>query len=395
MINKNKILVGVAAAAFLGPFSQTVYTPSLVQLEQYFHVNTLLINLTISLFTAILAISNFVIGPIVDRWGRRATLLPGLIVFSAGALICMLAGTYGVFLVGRAIQAAGISTALLVAPTVIGDIYAPHERAKAMSLYQTVSFMGPVIGPVLGGLIASCFPWQWIFGLLAAAGVVMWLYNRSQLEETLPADVAPMPIGIHAYRSVLSNRSAFAIITVGFSQMYGYYVFLVFLPALLHSLFTLPATSHGFFFVPLTAGLLLGVGLGSRWQKHWTRTRILNTTTFGMAINVLVFWLVLQSKLLTIPLLVVFLLFYGLLLGCSMPVQSTILVNLFQQQKATANGLYNFFRFTGAAIGPLAGGFIVMKYTVNSVFLILAVLLTIAAFIIRKNLSDPFESVSR
>ena len=45
---RRRILLGVSAAAFLGPFTQTVYTPSLPELRDVFHVDTLLVNLTIS-----------------------------------------------------------------------------------------------------------------------------------------------------------------------------------------------------------------------------------------------------------------------------------------------------------------------------------------------------------
>jgi DHA1 family bicyclomycin/chloramphenicol resistance-like MFS transporter len=391
-VNRNRTLAGVAAGAFLGPFTQTVYTPALVQLERFFHVNTLLINLTISLFTAILAISNFVVGPIADRWGRRATLLPGLIVFIGGSLVCMAADSYGWFLAGRALQAAGISTAALVAPTVIGDIFTPAERPKAMSTYQTLTFLGPVLGPVLGGVIAYYFPWQWIFALLAVAAAVVLAYNWARLKETLPRDTVPTRISLGMFANILRNRSAFSIILVGFSQYYGYYVFLVFLPVLLHTMPTLPVKLYGVFFVPLTLGLLLGVRLGSRLQKHWTRTRLLNAASFGMGITVTLFWMALHWQLMTIPVLVLLLSCYGLLLGGSTPVQSTILVNLFQQQKGTALGFYNFARFTGAAIGPVVGGLLVQCYSVNAVFLLLAVLLTCAAVLIRKYLSDPYET---
>ena len=56
--DRARILVGVSAAAFLGPFTQTVYTPSLPELGQDFGVSIVLVNLTISLFTAILAVSS-------------------------------------------------------------------------------------------------------------------------------------------------------------------------------------------------------------------------------------------------------------------------------------------------------------------------------------------------
>ena len=217
--NNAAILTGVAATAFLGPFTQTVYTPSLPELQEFFQVNTVMVNLTISLFTAILAVSNFIVGPAADVWGRRAVLLPGLAVFCLGSLLCLLATPYPLFLAGRAVQAIGISTALLVAPTVIGDIYAPAERAQAMSAYQTVTFLGPVFGPVIGGLIAAYLRWQWAFALLVAAAVAVWAYNLRFLKETKPHSVTPVKITAQTFHGVLANRSALSIVVIGFSQL--------------------------------------------------------------------------------------------------------------------------------------------------------------------------------
>ena len=242
VMTKKKILIGVSAAAFLGPFTQTVYAPSLPELGGFFQVNTVLANLTISMFSIILALGSFVIGPLADRRGRRATLLPALLLYTAGSLICLVSASYWLFLGGRAVQAVGISAALLIGPAVIGDIYSPKERGEAMGVFQTVSFLGPVVGPVAGGLIAAYLYWQWAFALLAAGGLAAWAYNRRELKETLSHDAVTTKIGFNTFREVLADRSAFSIILLGFSQYYGYYVFLVFLPLLLSSLFALPTS---------------------------------------------------------------------------------------------------------------------------------------------------------
>lgn len=388
-LSNRGLLFGLAAAAFLGPFTQTVYAPSLPELGRFFQVNTVLVNLTISLFTAILALANLVVGPLADRWGRRALLLPGLLVYALGSGLCLVATDYWVFLGGRVVQAIGISTALLVAPTVIGDIYPPQERAAAMGVQQTMTFLGPVFGPVVGGLIAAHLHWQWAFALLTAAGIAAWLYNRSHLIETLPRDLAPLAITPEALARVLANRSAAAIVVLGFSQFFGYYLFLVFLPALLAELGAQSASAAGFCFLPLTAGILGGIHIGGRWLKPWRRTRIVGTASFGIGATSLLFWLALATGLMELPLLLAFLLVYGLLLGASLPVQTTILVDLFAQEKATAVGTYNFFRFTGAACGPIVGGAIGLAWGTDKVFLALGILLLFAAWIVRQNLSDP------
>jgi DHA1 family bicyclomycin/chloramphenicol resistance-like MFS transporter len=389
-MNNASVLGGVAAAAFLGPFTQTVYAPSLPELQKFFGVDTLLVNLTNSLFTAILALSNFVVGPAADRRGRRAVLLPGLVAFALGSVLCFSATTYSLFLAGRAVQAFGISTALLVAPTVVGDIFQPAERAHAMSVYQTVIFLGPVLGPVLGGLIAQQLGWRWSFALLSVAGVGAWLYNLRYLPETRPAALAPSGHSLRPFVSVLANRSARSIILVGFSQFYGYYVFLVFLPELLNALSVSSTAVKGAMFAPLTAGILAGIYAGHHWQKRWSRTRILAASSLLIGGNVLVLWLAVFASALTVPLLIALLLVYGVLLGCSLPVQSTILVNLFTKDRGTAVGAYNFFRFMGAAIGPIVGALVEARLGVHAVILSAAVLLGISALILRVSVYDPF-----
>ena len=391
-MNKAVILGGVAAAAFLGPFTQTVYAPSLPELQDFFGVDTLLVNLTISLFTAILALSNFVVGPAADRRGRRAVLLPGLVAFVLGSILCLSATSYSFFLAGRAVQAFGISTALLVAPTVVGDIFPPAERAQAMSVYQTVIFLGPVLGPLLGGVIAQQLGWRWSFALLSVAGAGVWFYNLRCLQETKPAVLAAAGHSLRPFVSVLVNRSARSIILVGFSQFYGYYVFLVFLPKLLTALSVFSTAVKGAMFAPLTAGILAGIYVGHQWQKRWSRTRILASSSFLIGSNVLVLWLAVFAGALTVPVLVALLLVYGVLLGCSLPVQSTILVNLFTKDRGTAVGAYNFFRFMGAAIGPIVGALVEAWFGVHAVILSVAVLLGVSAVALRFSLYDPFEA---
>ncbi|HUW35785.1 MAG TPA: MFS transporter [Rhodocyclaceae bacterium] len=389
--NKLKILIGVSAAAFLGPFTQTVYTPSLPALQGFFGVNTVLVNLTISLYSVVFALGNLFVGPLADRWGRRTLLFPGLTVFCLGSLVCLFSSSYWLFLAGRLLQGLGASAGSVVAGAVVADIYAPHERARAMGVYQTVVYLGPVFGPVAGGLIAAYLHWQWAFALLAVVAALLWAYNRSRLPETLPRDLVPIRITWHTFRGVLAKPAAAAILLVGFSQFYGYYVFLVFLPGLLSSLLAQSTASLGFFFLPLTVGILLGISIGRHWQKRWTRTRITVTCSFGISATVFLLWLALAAHALSVPLLVALLAAYGVLLGASLPVQTTILVNQFQQEKATALGIYNLARFSGAAAGPVAGGLIELRYGAAAVFLSLALLLFLAAAVIRRNLSDPYE----
>jgi MFS transporter, DHA1 family, multidrug resistance protein len=392
-VQKNgKILIGLSIAAFLGPFTQTIYTPSLPEIGHYFHANSFMVNFTISIYTMILAASQFLIGPLSDTKGRRATLLPGLLLFMLGSFICFFSTNYVVFLIGRAIQALGISTGSVVAAAVIGDIYAPKERGRAMSIYQMMVFLGPVLGPVLGSMIAAYSHWQWVFAILVTGALIVYVYNRVYLHETLPKDTAPRKITLRTFKQILLDKSAFAIMLLGFFQFYGYYIYLVFLPSLLDQLFQVSMAAKGLFFMPLTAGIVLGTFLGGRVQRYLSHTSILVYTSYGIGWVVLLFWMGLLLKFLTIPVLVAFLLGYGVLLGMSLPSQSTTLVNLFLDQKGTAMGIYNFIRFTGAAIGPLLGAVFYEAGGNHALYISLCLFLFTAAAVIHKNMNDPLET---
>ncbi len=393
---RTRILFGVSAAAFLGPFTQTVYAPSLVEIGADLHASTLMVNLTISVYSIIFAASSFVWGPLADSRGRRAVLLSGLSLFIAGSALCLFAPAYALFLVGRIVQACGISTGSVIAATVIGDVYAPAERQHAMSANQLVVFLGPVFGPVIGGFVAGYLHWQWAFGVLIVAGVLVLLYDRAVVPETLRNDAEGSTLSLRRVRNVVRDRAARSLLLLGFGQFYGYYVFLVFLPLLVER-FGLSTAQKGLAFVPLTAGILAGITFARRVLTHWPSARLIRASSWAIAATVLVLSLLLAGNALSLALLATAMTLYGFLLGASLPAQSTLMVSLFSADRATAMGLYNFTRFIGAAAGPLLGAIVAEAFGDPAMMVSLALFLLAAAYSIERSTANAEggESCSR
>lgn len=394
MSKKTKILIGLSVAAFLAPFTQTIYTPSLPEIGEYFSVNVFMVNLTISIFTFILATSQFIIGPLTDTRGRKAILIPGLILFLIGSFICFLATEYYVFLFGRIVQAFGISAGSVVAAAVIGDIYSPKDRGGAMSVYQTMVFLGPVLGPLIGSFMSGFFDWHWVFIILIAVAICSIIYNKIVLYETLPKNTVPKKITFQTFKKIVSHPSSFSIMLLGFMQFYGLYLFLVFLPDLLDKLFVLSVSMKGLLYIPLTAGILVGAILGGKLQKHFTRKSLLIFTSYGSSVVVFLFWGFVTLNIMPMWLMIVLLLGFGSQFGVSLPAQTTVIVNLFQDEKGTAMGTYNFLRFSGAGVGPLLGAIIYNIGGDFALYLSLFALLLISAFFIHRNMYDPLQQLT-
>ncbi|WP_380027915.1 MFS transporter [Effusibacillus consociatus] len=355
VVNPKLIIYLVAFAAFLGPFTQTIYAPILPEIQSDFRTSQFLVNMSISIFTIVLAVMQIVYGPLTDRKGRRKVLLPGIALYILASIGCAYSDSIHQLLVFRAIQAAGIAAGSVVATTVIGDLFEGKLRGRAMGTFQMLVALGPVAGPVIGGFVGGRFGYQGIFVVLAAAGVLMFAANFRYLRETKPEGGAGDSFQIRDFLSILVHPTGSAVILLGFIQYYTFYNFLVFLPDILDRYYKLSAEGKGMVFLPLSLMLVAGSFLGGRLQERVDARKGLIATSFFNVMAIVLF--VFVSKF-SLALLVAGIFLFGLFFGLSLPVQTTLLTEPFLRQRATAIGVYNFFRYMGMAAGPLIGSFL-------------------------------------
>ncbi len=344
----------VAFAAFLGPFTQTVYAPILPELGGALRTTPFLINLSISIFTLVLAFMQIIYGPLVDRSGRKRTLLAGLAIYIVASLGCFLADCIETLLAFRALQAVGIAAGAVVAVTVIGDRFEGAARGRAMGSFQMMVALGPVVGPVVGGFVGEHLDFHYVFLLLALVGAAALLSNAIWLRETRPAG-EPRAFHPAQYLEVLGNRQGLAIMLLSFVQYYAFYNYLVFMPRVLDAVYGLSASEKGLVFLPLSVAVVIGSYVGGRLLGQWRPRPMLLVTALLNALSLLLFLAVAPLSLVA---LVVAVTAFGLFLGLSLPVQTSLLMDLYQHNRATAVGSYNFFRFMGMATGPVLGSWL-------------------------------------
>ena len=348
------LTIMVAFAAFLGPFTQTVYAPILPELGGALRTTPFLINLSISIFTLVLAFMQIIYGPLVDRSGRKLTLLAGLAIYIVASLGCFLADCIETLLAFRALQAVGIAAGAVVAVTVIGDRFEGAARGRAMGSFQMMVALGPVVGPVVGGFVGEHLDFHYVFLLLALVGAAALLSNAIWLRETRPAG-EPRAFHPAQYLEVLGNRQGLAIMLLSFVQYYAFYNYLVFMPRVLDAVYGLSASEKGLVFLPLSVAVVIGSYVGGRLLGHWRPRPMLLVTALLNALSLLLFLAVAPLSLVA---LVVAVTAFGLFLGLSLPVQTSLLMDLYQHNRATAVGSYNFFRFMGMATGPVLGSWL-------------------------------------
>jgi DHA1 family bicyclomycin/chloramphenicol resistance-like MFS transporter len=92
---------------------------------------------------------------------------------------------------------------------VVRDLMGGRAMARLMSLVMTVFMIVPILAPTLGQGIMLFAPWQWTFGVLGIAGLLMMAWIGLRLPETLPQEDRPtlnLAGSFRAYKQVLTTR---------------------------------------------------------------------------------------------------------------------------------------------------------------------------------------------
>ncbi|ANP79952.1 MFS transporter [Bacillus cereus] len=364
------ILYVVCMSALLGSFAQNIYTPILPMIQGSFHTSLYLVNVTVSLFTFVLAIMQLIYGPFIDTKGRKSVLIPSLIISTIGSIGCAFSANIYVFLFFRAVQAIGIAAIPVVAATIIGDLFEGKERGEAMSLYQMLLALAPAIGPLIGGYLGSINGHVSVFLFLSILGILLLTINISLLPETKPT-VSKQPQAKKNYWRILKNKTGFSITLISFIQFCIYFCFLVFLPSILTNSFHLTASEIGLMFVPMSLSIMLGSYCYKFLQKRLTTKQALFITSFFNIICVTLFSFTYNIN---ITFIIIVTSLYGFSMGLSMPTHTTLLTEEFVQERATAIGMYNFIRYLGMGTGPLIGGFLLFNQKYFWIFFLGAIM---------------------
>jgi DHA1 family bicyclomycin/chloramphenicol resistance-like MFS transporter len=188
------VLAGLAAT---GTLATNILLPSLPQIAVSLKVSSAAVTSDITIFLAVFAVGQLVVGPISDRYGRRWPVLAGFAVFFAGSIWCALANDLPSLLIGRVIQAAGACATSVLSRAIARDMFSGAALARAMALIMIAMAAAPGFSPLLGGALDHYFGWRSEFVLVAAFAALGALAYGTVLGETHHATRTPLdPLAI-------------------------------------------------------------------------------------------------------------------------------------------------------------------------------------------------------
>lgn len=120
-------------------------------------------------------------GRMLDFWGTRKIYGASFLIYAAGSLLCALAPSYTLLILGRVIQGIAGAAVLPTVFTTVRMAFPEGRRGRALGIWAAVNGASLSGGPVIGGLLIGAFGWRSIFwldvpiALLAAAAMWRWV----------------------------------------------------------------------------------------------------------------------------------------------------------------------------------------------------------------------------
>lgn len=208
-----------------------------------------------------LGVGQLFFGPLSDSFGRKPIVYVGFILFTVASIICILAPSLEIMIVGRILQGIGLSAPRTMAISIIRDTYKGDYMARVMSFVTAFFILIPVVAPAIGKFILDSFGWEGIFymQLFFALVVSIWFWKRQP--ETLK-EAYKIPFSGNVFISGLKEFLKYRE-TVAFTFISGLVTgaFLVYLSASQHvfeNQYGLPEQ-----FPYIFAGLAVSIGIAT------------------------------------------------------------------------------------------------------------------------------------
>ncbi|MFC7698218.1 multidrug effflux MFS transporter [Bradyrhizobium sp. GCM10028915] len=174
----------LAALSASGTLATNILLPSLPSIAVAVGVTSAQVTSTITIFLAMFAVGQLVVGPLSDRFGRRIPVMIGFAVFFAGSIWCALANDLAALLIGRVVQAGGACATSVLSRAIARDLFQGEKLARVLTFVMVAMAAAPGFSPLVGGALDHFFGWRSAFVFVGIFAVVAALAFLAAFGET-------------------------------------------------------------------------------------------------------------------------------------------------------------------------------------------------------------------
>ena len=219
-LRANQILIWICLITLVNQLGFGMVIPVLPLFVQTFGGTAGAVGAAVALYGLGRLLFDLPMGQLTERLGRRQVFIVGEVITVVGTLLCALAPTYNVLLIGRFIGGVGGATVLTVGQIIVADVSKRENRGHMMGVYMSFFQFAVGIGPVVGGLVATALGPRAPFLAFAVLAAVAGFVGARKLVETrgLGERSSHATSTRAVYRELLGNSSFLFIGAIGFAS---------------------------------------------------------------------------------------------------------------------------------------------------------------------------------
>lgn len=370
------LLIAVAA---IGPLTLNGVLPATSAIMADLSTRYELAQMVLTVFLAANLLSQLVLGPAADKYGRRPVMLFSLLVFIIGSLVCATAGSIEVLLAGRFVQGVGGAVCVFLPRTIVRDIYSQGKAASMIGYMTTAMMVAPLFGPAVGGWVTDNSSWRFMYaglaGLTSLLLLACWRYQRETLGNASIDGQAGSQSTFFSSSLTLLRHKGFVACTCMLAGAVGvYYGFLSGAPYIAMESRGMSASSYGVWFAMVAIGYLSGNLVAGRFSEKFGVEKMLLFGFVPFVAGLVLFWLLLSLQhplALFLPMM-----FVAFSNGMSLPSMITLAMSFRPELSASASGLAGSVQTAFGVILSVA-----MGYLLPSADIWLFILLSLSALV--------------
>ncbi|KAF2100462.1 MFS general substrate transporter [Rhizodiscina lignyota] len=159
---KMAITMAMGAITCCVTFASSVFSAATGPTAQKFHVSPLVMVLATSLFVLGFSFGPLAFGPFSELYGRKTPLFIGFTIFIIFQIPVAVAQNIETIMLCRFFSGTFGSAPLAIVGGALADFWNPVDRGVAICVFASATFVGPILGPIVGGFITmSYLGWRW------------------------------------------------------------------------------------------------------------------------------------------------------------------------------------------------------------------------------------------
>ena len=250
--------------------------PSLALIQADFHAPQTEAAAAIAIFIAGFSSAPIVVGPLADRFGRRAVMAIGLALFTLCAAGAALAPSIHALLAFRLVQGASAGAIGILPRAIIRDLFEGREARLQLSAVSVVFGVAPLIAPALGGAILSFGSWRLIFAVLTGVAVLTTIAALTLFDETHASEnrrnLKPSTI-FAGYRRALTNPACAGFSLLGGLLFAGLFAYVNVSPLLFMQGYGVSKTAFAGLFAITGSGVIVGSSINAWLLNRGVRAK--------------------------------------------------------------------------------------------------------------------------